>query len=417
MHRPSSASPARTPQQSRPLSRGQQSTTPLTESPGLTTPATSTSTRGDYFRGGTPSSERVLSGRIRKTPRQVAARRGDVLSEKEKEAVRRQLDEMNEEKKLFPGSENWAEDELNLFRILYMRQYSPLLPSHWQTDFLGQPIPDILFASSEAHPPIIYSRSNEDYKATKALERLVQLTTDVRGLVQAGQRHKAPALIEKELLTYTRWAARDGGYDKLEIVPNIIIDLVDNTMSPLQVEDHMRQQLKVAAERHREYWRGYQSPVDTADRKKTDHLSEHDADEAEPEDSSVVLVPDKYPSSPLRNPPMFPPSSPPRAEGSNGGQSLKISHPLRSTQFFRKPPVIYGLFIVNTSVMVLTIDSSKEEDATISFQVEMGFNKRGQSAWNAITIAIVVCLARDALMEMKEDFGDAISSGESDPDA
>lgn len=166
MHHPSSASPARTPQHSRMMGRRQQSTTPLTDSPGLSTPATSTSTRRDTFRDGTPSSDRVLSGRVRKTPRQVAARKGDVLSEKEKEEVRRQLDEMNEEKKLFPGSEGWAEDELNLFKILYMRQYSPLLPSHWQTDFLGQPIPDILFASSEAHPPIIYSRSDEDYKGT-----------------------------------------------------------------------------------------------------------------------------------------------------------------------------------------------------------------------------------------------------------
>lgn len=243
------------------------------------------------------------------------------------------------------------------------------------------------------------------------------MTTDVRGLVQAGQRHKAPVLIEKELRTYTRWAARDGGYDKLETVPNLIIDLIDTTMSPRQIEDHMRHQLQMAAEDHREYWRDRETPVSTADRKKTDQQSEYDADEAEPEDNRVVLVPDKYPSSPVRNPPMFPPTSPLRATASNESESLQSSHPRGSKRFIRKPPVVYGLFIVNTSVMVLTIDSAKEEDAIISYQVEAGFNKRGQSAWNAITVAIVVCLARDAMMEMKNDFGDCISNGESDPDA
>lgn len=144
-----------TPPVNRPLGRSRLSATPLTDTP-------PTSASGG--RAGTPASDRILSGRVKKTSRKIATRKDDVLSEKEKEEERRQLEEMDEERKLFPGSDTWAEDELRLFKILYMRQYCPLLPSHWGMDFRGIPIPDILFASSDAHPPLINSQSGTDFK-------------------------------------------------------------------------------------------------------------------------------------------------------------------------------------------------------------------------------------------------------------
>ncbi|OHW94092.1 hypothetical protein CSPAE12_07303 [Colletotrichum incanum] len=417
-----SRSPAHTPPINRPLGRNRLSATPFTE-----TPPTSTSAG----RAGTPASDRILSGRVKKTPRKVARRKEDVLSEKEKEEERRQLDEMDEERKLFPGSDNWAEDELRLFKVLYMRQYSPLLPSHWDMDFRGIPIPDILFASSDAHPPIINSRSGNDFKATRALARLIELTAHVRGLCQTRQRHRARALIEKELQEYIKWAGQDGEYSSLEYIPNLIVDMVDTTMTPQAIEEHMQLRLKATAATHRAHWRNHMPEVVGEDQDTDRYQSkEEDDEDAEPEDNRVVLVPDKYPT-PSPQKPHTDPSSPSPHNGINydAGDDHKppstaFDNPAESStherngQYIRRPPVLYGLFIVNTSVMVLTIDSAKEGDeAYVSYQVEVGFSKRYQAVWNAITIAIVVCLARDAMIDMKEDFSHSMIDGDSDPDA
>ncbi|KXH60211.1 hypothetical protein CSAL01_07716 [Colletotrichum salicis] len=407
-----SASPARTPQINRPLGRSRLSATPLTE-----TPPTSTSAGRD----GTPTSDKILSGRVKKTPRKVSNRKEDVLSEKEKDEERRQLDEMDEERKLFPGSDDWTDEENRLFQILYMRQYSPLLPSHWDMDFRGIPIPDVLFASSDAHPPIINSRSGNDFKATRALARLIELTAHVRGLCQTRQRHRARALIEKELHEYAKWAEQDGGYNSLEYLPNLVIDMVDTKTSPQAIEEHMQLRLKAAAATHRAHWRN--------DAAKPDYGEDEDED-ADIEDNRVVLVPDTYQTPSPKKPRTLRPSTPPsngakydddqkhELLGSKLVSPARQSSPWQEEEYTRRPPVIYGLFIVNTSVMVLTIDSAKEgEEAYVSYQVEVGLSKNYQAVWNAITIAIVVCLARDAMMEMKEDFNTSLINGDSDPDA
>ncbi|KAK1963355.1 hypothetical protein LY78DRAFT_584878 [Colletotrichum sublineola] len=427
MDRPSSGSvgsrsPAHTPPINRPLGHSHLGDTPLTD-----TPPTSASAG----RAATPASDRILSGRVKKTPRKVARRKEDVLSEKEKEEERRQLDEMDEERKLFPGSDSWAEDELRLFRILYMRQYSPLLPSHWDMDFRGIPIPDILFASSDAHPPLINSRSGNDFKATRALARLIELTGHVRGLCQTRQRHRARVLIERELQEYMKWAENDGEYGHLEYLPNLIIDMVDTKKTPQAIEEHMQFRLKTAAAAYRAHW-GRGRPKSAGNHHDIDEhkLKIEDDEDAEPEDNRVVLVPDKYPTSSPQKPQAKPPSILLHNGINDGGAgdhklpSTELDNPAErpndecDEQYTRRPPVLYGLFIVNTSVMVLTIDSAKEEKkAYVSYQVEVGFSKRYQAVWNAITIAIVVCLARDAIMDMKECFGHSAIDGDSDPDA
>ncbi|MBE3042385.1 hypothetical protein IMZ48_07355, partial [Candidatus Bathyarchaeota archaeon] len=69
-----------------------------------------------------------------------------------------------------------------------------------------------------------------------------------------------------------------------------------------------------------------------------------------------------------------------------------------------QPPVLYGLFIVNTTLLLLTVDAAKGPDADVSYQVECKFSKMNQGVWNAITVAIVVCRARDDLVARKKHF-------------
>lgn len=80
-------------------------------------------------------------------------------------------DKMQDEKQLFPGSSSWAEDEVKLFEILFMREYWPLLPSKWSVDFHGIPVPEVLFASSEVQDPVIFSQSGNDFKGMLSCAR------------------------------------------------------------------------------------------------------------------------------------------------------------------------------------------------------------------------------------------------------
>lgn len=71
----------------------------------------------------------------------------------------------------YPGSKAWAADEERLFEILYLRQDLPMLPSHWNIDFRGFPLPERIFETSEEYPPIIYAcekNGTKEYAGTEA---------------------------------------------------------------------------------------------------------------------------------------------------------------------------------------------------------------------------------------------------------
>lgn len=89
----------------------------------------------------------------------------------------------------------------------------------------------------------------------------------------------------------------------------------------------------------------------------------------------------------------------------------------KTPTYRRHPPVVYGLFILNSSVLLLTTDSSRGDDAYVSFHTQVNFSDRHQSVWNALTVAIPVCRARDELMTRLSDFDEIPVISDSDPDA
>jgi hypothetical protein len=167
-------------------------------------------------------------------------------------------------------------------------------------------------------------------------------------LVQTGQKAKIPASIQKEVDQYLKWAAKDGGYDNIDILPNIFVEVVDVNLGGTGISNYMQSQLRDLARSHRRFW---------SKRKK-------------------------------------------EAEG--GDEEDETMADAQEPNFTTQPPVIYGLFIVNTTLLVLTIDPTKGEDAQVSYQVEVNFNKKNQGVWNAMTVAIVVCQARNDTIWRKQ---------------
>jgi hypothetical protein len=233
--------------------------------------------------------------------------------------------------------------------------------------------------------------------ATRALINLIELTATVRCFNQANQGDKAATHLKKALDRYIQWAASDGGYDTLDIIPNIIVEIVDTNMPNEQITKFMRDKMVAVAQRHRE------------------HLRVKDQDDDEKDELSLISLPEDVAIPSVERLNM------PEVEGKEFGckkTGSEATHTHKPPRYSRPPPVLYGLFIIKNTVMILTADSAKEAEAFhTSYQVELGFNVKDQGVWNAMTTAIVVCLARDDMVARKGDYKPLVAEPESDPDA
>lgn len=357
--------------------------------------------------------------------------------------------ELEEEKRSYPGASTWAEEEEQLFEILFKRGDIPLVPAHWDVDFRGIPVVESIFSTTDDMPPIIYSRSidkefqgihqvtfavkpqlTNNFTATMALIRLIDLTSSVRTTVQSGLRQKAPQLIKKSLDKYVAWAAEDGGYSNLRIVPNITTAVMDAELGEKGITSTIERRMRALAMTQREFLRVDRdesfwdvSEVENA-AKRTDwpdllvekymkRIEEQTA--AASKDGSCQNTPRQRSTSPKDTAPTRESTRSPDAHGLVSDETHQP--PLTTVEYRQKPPVVYGLFILRTSVFVLTVDSAKGDSAYVSFHVDMHFMDRHQSVWNALTAAIAVCLARDQLVERMDEFDELPAREESGSEA
>ncbi|KAM0563336.1 hypothetical protein ACHAPJ_001054 [Fusarium lateritium] len=361
-------------------------------------------------------------------------------------------EEMKEEKQRYPGASSWAPAEERLFEILFMRQDLPMLPTTWDIDLRGVPISDVVFKTSKEFPPIIYAHS-KNFRATMALTRLIDLTAKTRTTIQSGLRNKVSQLIKRELDKYLNWAAQDGDYMHLRIVPNIMTEVVNTTMPEDEITEYIQNRMRSLAKLQREFLREDRNPQfwdvikpsvfgspmiksepddgspslgawPTPDRsRRGSHARVEEVSTTTSQSVAIKIEPglESPPGASLsavgvhKTTTISKASSPPRSP-SPPSPLKEPQTPSRDT-YRCHPPVVYGLFILNTSVLVLTTDSSKGPDAYVSFHVQVDFQDEHQGIWNALTIAIAVCLARDELRTRTGDFEELPCLEESDPDA
>lgn len=397
-----------------------------------------------------------------------------VVDEVNLEENREKLEQdMEAERKRFTGANHWAPVENRLFELLYMREQLPMMPRHWEYDFQGVPFQDHVFSTSEENPPAIHAHSRKtEFQATRGMMKLIDLSAKVRTLLQTGAATKAPKLIERTLNGFLSWAAADGDYQRLEIIPNMIVEVVDAKGNHGAV---IKERMEALARLQRDFlrvdrddhgWQGIKEEVldqgflmagsppqsarsrakpyvhtthpPTTKFEDADYVSRRTAiTDASPLRRSVHFA--DSPSNGTREPvsekrkrsPKDTTASPrnlkkPRRESKTptkvtNGRTLALRTPPSSMQqdgFSRRPPVVWGLFIINTSVFLCTLDSAKEgKDAYVSWHAEIAFSQTRQCVWHALTVGLVVCLARDELMTRLEDFEHLTKEKEeADPD-
>ncbi|PMB64725.1 hypothetical protein BM221_009566 [Beauveria bassiana] len=323
------------------------------------------------------------------------------------------------EKSRYPGASTWAPDEERLFELLFFRQDLPILPSHWELDMSAVPISEANFADVE-NAPVVYAHST-DFRATTALVRLIELTAAIRTTSESGLHHRVPGMIKDGLDRFLAWAAEDGGYSHLRVVPNIITEIVDTKMLEGDITALLQARMRALARLQRDNDNSAEDELARAPLAPTaaDHsgaaprrrrpfaaIPAMELDElAQPGDSVTGLLS----SSASERDGLF---------SSAASTTSLVSSPSPATiiRYRRPPPVVYGFFILNSSVFILTADASRGDNAYVSFHVETDFLDQRQSVWNALTLAIVTCLARDDMRRRTEDFEPLAAEEDSDPD-
>ncbi|KAL6832887.1 hypothetical protein V8C40DRAFT_262735 [Trichoderma camerunense] len=389
------------------------------------------------------------------------------------------LDSMEEEKRRYLGSQRWNRLEERLFEILFLRQEIPLLPLHWEVDFRGVPVSGDLFCWREGVKPIVYAHASGlgEFRATRALTRLIDLTASVRTYCQSGLRQTVPQRIKKALNNYLSWAAEDGGYSHLKYTPNTIVEVVDRNGEGSTLAAFIETRMRELAQAHRELLaikteQGiYSTDMDVDKEVETQIKTEEEASvERQPGGNRSrswrtfgsrimsrlfqllrrpVIKPESHGETSVINSGDDEPNSQAKSrvyvkrENKEEENEIAIKRelfddsdddiimadiPMASTttlhspppptSYIRPPPVVFGFFIVATSVILLTADASKEDaDMIINFHVDMDFQNRSLGVWNALTVAIATCLARDDMMKRMGDFEEEGVVEESDPDA
>lgn len=81
---------------------------------------------------------------------------------------------------------------------------------------------------------------------------------------------------------------------------------------------------------------------------------------------------------------------------------LSINEPGEVETYTRRPPLLYGLVIVRSSVFISTLDSANP-NAVIRNIHRVDFSAQDQSFWNGLAVALTVCCARTYTMSIKDE--------------
>lgn len=281
-------------------------------------------------------------------------------------------------------------------------------------------------------------------------------------------------MIKESLDKYLSWAAEDGGYRHLKYTPNTIVEVVDRNGEGSTLAAFIETRMRELAQAHRELLaikpeQGiYSTDMDVDKEVETQIKTEAEASvEQQPGGNRSrswrtfgsrimsrlyqllrrpVIKPESHGETSIINSGDDEPNNQANSriyvkrEEENEiaikrelfndsddditmadipmASTTTLHSPPPPTSYIRPPPVVFGFFIVATSVILLTADASKEDaDMIINFHVDMDFQNRSLGVWNALTVAIATCLARDDMMKRMGDFEEEGIVEESDPDA
>jgi len=259
--------------------------------------------------------------------------------------VKRKITTLPEEQKAFGvGSSEmraagWDDDYITLVQKIKMRGREPLMPQSWR--FSLRSMPDALFASDD--DAFISSIRNEQFRAEKALEKLLELGGQVRDSDMIGSCTRSEIQVRRMVDAYQKWATLDSGLDPHTVIPMLVVETKPAGVPATELHENANRKLARLAARYRSAFRVLES-----------------------------------------------------TENSPASKA--------STQYSYPVPTLYAIIASHTLIALMAY---KPDDPTPDAKPIAFFDMTNSNydVWNALALSIMVCHARNVQVRIAEDTG------------
>jgi hypothetical protein len=303
------------------------------------------------------------------------------------------------------GSEDWNADQRKLHKLIYMRGLHPMIPSWWRVSLkmwgITQPHLDDVFTPKHSKKRVaIHAYGNEvagkrsspspriavnapnTGTATKALESLFYLSQTVSDYEEIGYQSKITPTAVKGIRSYIKWALRDAGIDKRRSLLNMLVQgyppdfHVDDDDESAE-SDFAPSPVSSTGEHH------HHLPETTADEDLLEAQRARRFTRAVSRDLERRLL----------------------SMGQRWRERLLLRNKQRrggakAAGYVARPPTLYAFAVIQHIVMLASHDAGSASNPVVVLD-QVRLNERGQWLWNALSLALPVNMARDALAEMR----------------
>ncbi|KAL2263178.1 hypothetical protein VTK26DRAFT_7833 [Humicola hyalothermophila] len=281
------------------------------------------------------------------------------------------------------GSEDWNPDQRKLHRLIYMRGLHPMLPSWWRMSFrmwgVTQPHLDDVFTPKYSKKRVAIHAYGNEMAATKALESLFYLSQTVTDYEEIGYQAKISSVIANGIRSYIKWAMRDAGIDCRRTHLNLMVCKYPPTFRGdgdfESVESDFAPSEAGSDEEGRDDTASAENPIERRpDVRLTEAQRQRRFTRAVSRDLERRLL-------------------------EMGRQWRLILQDAGGGGYLAEPPTLYAFAVVQHIVMLASHDPSASTNPVVVLE-QIRLNERGQWLWNALSIALPVNMARDALYRM-----------------
>lgn len=165
-------------------------------------------------------------------------------------------------------------------------------------------------------------------------------------------RRSTEKLMAKEIESYIKWSEMDGGFNKLRFIPVLTVVAAAHREAISSISDSITEKMEDLAKQHREDL--------SLDEPRTNEIGEMEL-------------------------------------------------------YSRQPPLLYGIIIAQSMAIFVTLDSANPE-GKVRHVAHFDFKEKNVNVWNGVALAIIVIVARNYLMSIKDEL-EASDQVSSDPDA
>ncbi|KAL2200689.1 hypothetical protein P885DRAFT_28381 [Corynascus similis CBS 632.67] len=294
------------------------------------------------------------------------------------------LDEYEATVNRIEGSEDWNADQKKLHKLIYLRGLHPMMPSWWRLSFkmwgVTQPELDDVFTPMHSKKRVAIHAYGSEVAAGKAMESLFYLSQTVTDYEEIGYQDKIAKTVVKSIRGYIKWAMRDAGIDMRKTPLNILVRAYPPDFRGDQGYESEESDFAPSPASSNEEHLGYMGDADNG---MNDEAMK--AAEAQRARRFTHAVSRDLESRLL-----------------NMGQRWRNRlRDTRSKGFIAQPPTLYAFAVVQHIAMLASHDPSSSTNPVVVLE-QVRLNDRGQWLWNALSIALPINMARDALNGMWE---------------